>query len=219
MAAFPTARRAQSCHTWLPLRRRKRSSPRSTCALNWSGWRDSNSRPPAPKAGALTKLRYIPKATEAYLVRRHGRRGLRARRSPVVQRFAPGHRTRGSVMLSCGSAAANPRDASAAAKPVRYGIAARPRGRSSMVEPQPSKLVMRVRFPSPALSVPAQVMGMIIGFLKNLHEARFRPRARCVPDGSSLPAPPSVVALRRACRSSLPMPAAIASSRSWVACW
>jgi hypothetical protein len=30
---------------------------------NWpyqSGWRDSNPRPPAPKAGALTKLRYIP---------------------------------------------------------------------------------------------------------------------------------------------------------------
>ena len=26
----------------------------------WSGWGDSNSRPPAPKAGALTKLRYIP---------------------------------------------------------------------------------------------------------------------------------------------------------------
>jgi hypothetical protein len=28
--------------------------------MNWSGWRDSNPRPPAPKAGALTKLRYIP---------------------------------------------------------------------------------------------------------------------------------------------------------------
>ena len=26
----------------------------------WSGWGDSNSRPPAPKAGALTKLRYTP---------------------------------------------------------------------------------------------------------------------------------------------------------------
>ena len=26
-----------------------------------SGWRDSNSRPPAPKAGALTGLRYTPK--------------------------------------------------------------------------------------------------------------------------------------------------------------
>ena len=36
-------------------------------------------------------------------------------------------------------------------KTVRYGVAAEPpRGRSSMVEPQPSKLVMRVRFPSPA---------------------------------------------------------------------
>ena len=38
----------------------RRSSPRSTCTLTWSGWRDSNSRPPAPKAGALTKLRHIP---------------------------------------------------------------------------------------------------------------------------------------------------------------
>ena len=27
-----------------------------------SGWRDSNSRPPAPKAGALTGLRYAPNA-------------------------------------------------------------------------------------------------------------------------------------------------------------
>ena len=26
-----------------------------------SGWRDSNSRPPAPKADALTGLRYTPK--------------------------------------------------------------------------------------------------------------------------------------------------------------
>ena len=25
-----------------------------------SGWRDSNSRPPAPKAGALTGLRHTP---------------------------------------------------------------------------------------------------------------------------------------------------------------
>jgi hypothetical protein len=32
----------------------------NTFEINWSGWRDSNPRPPAPKAGALTKLRYIP---------------------------------------------------------------------------------------------------------------------------------------------------------------
>jgi hypothetical protein len=31
------------------------------CDLHvWSGWPDSNRRPPAPKAGALTKLRHIP---------------------------------------------------------------------------------------------------------------------------------------------------------------
>jgi hypothetical protein len=26
----------------------------------WSGWQDSNLRPPAPKAGAITELRYTP---------------------------------------------------------------------------------------------------------------------------------------------------------------
>jgi hypothetical protein len=49
-------------------------------------------------------------------------------------------------------------------EPVRYPVTARrdlrvapSRGRSSMVEPQPSKLVMRVRFPSPApLKTPGQ---------------------------------------------------------------
>jgi hypothetical protein len=35
-------------------------------------------------------------------------------------------------------------------------------GRSSMVELQPSKLVMRVRFPSPALSVSTQVRDRIL---------------------------------------------------------
>jgi hypothetical protein len=33
--------------------------PPSPCGT-WSGWPDSNRRPPAPKAGALTKLRHIP---------------------------------------------------------------------------------------------------------------------------------------------------------------
>ena len=28
-----------------------------------SGWQDSNLRPPAPKAGAITELRYTPKAS------------------------------------------------------------------------------------------------------------------------------------------------------------
>ena len=36
------------------------------CKRKWSGWRDSNSRPPAPKAGALTRLRYIPNNTFLY---------------------------------------------------------------------------------------------------------------------------------------------------------
>ena len=32
----------------------------SLCPLK-SGWQDSNLRPPAPKAGAITGLRYTPK--------------------------------------------------------------------------------------------------------------------------------------------------------------
>jgi hypothetical protein len=31
--------------------------------IYWSGWQDSNLRPPAPKAGAITGLRYTPKAS------------------------------------------------------------------------------------------------------------------------------------------------------------
>ena len=31
----------------------------------WSGWQDSNLRPPAPKAGAITELRYTPSAKRA----------------------------------------------------------------------------------------------------------------------------------------------------------
>ena len=30
-----------------------------------SGWQDSNLRPPAPKAGAITELRYTPKILKA----------------------------------------------------------------------------------------------------------------------------------------------------------
>jgi hypothetical protein len=36
----------------------------SGCIANglkkWSGWRDSNPRPPDPQSGALARLRYIP---------------------------------------------------------------------------------------------------------------------------------------------------------------
>ena len=61
-------------------------------------------------------------------------------------------------------------------EPVRYPVTARrdrlvpplSRGRSSMVEPQPSKLVMPVRSRSPAPSVPVQVRGMIGRLLASL---------------------------------------------------
>jgi hypothetical protein len=54
-------------------------------------------------------------------------------------------------------------------EPVRYwgcllARASRPRGCSSMVEPQPSKLAMRVRFPSSALIVPWLVSHLIRSF-------------------------------------------------------
>ncbi len=32
---------------------------------NLSGWQDSNLRPPAPKAGAITELRYTPRQKKA----------------------------------------------------------------------------------------------------------------------------------------------------------
>ena len=34
--------------------------PRRPLVLKLSGWQDSNLRPPAPKAGAMTGLRYTP---------------------------------------------------------------------------------------------------------------------------------------------------------------
>ena len=34
------------------------------CSIKKSGWQDSNLRPPAPKAGAITELRYTPKFLE-----------------------------------------------------------------------------------------------------------------------------------------------------------
>jgi hypothetical protein len=54
------------------------ASSSGPCELHvWSGWRDSNPRPPAPKAGALTKLRYIPCAAPVP-GRRHDLRPTRA---------------------------------------------------------------------------------------------------------------------------------------------
>ena len=33
----------------------------------WSGWQDSNLRPPRPKRGAITGLRYTPKKKEKHM--------------------------------------------------------------------------------------------------------------------------------------------------------
>jgi hypothetical protein len=43
---------------------------------NWSGWPDSNRRPPDPQSGALARLRYIP-YRELYLRPATGARLLR----------------------------------------------------------------------------------------------------------------------------------------------
>ena len=37
----------------------------------WSGWPDSNRRPPRPKRGALAKLRYSPYARKSSVARQH----------------------------------------------------------------------------------------------------------------------------------------------------
>jgi hypothetical protein len=44
-----------------PLRLPSKGASACWQASEQSGWPDSNRRPPAPKAGALTKLRYIPR--------------------------------------------------------------------------------------------------------------------------------------------------------------
>ena len=38
----------------------KRKKPNVMLKLFWSGWQDSNLRPPRPKRGAITGLRYTP---------------------------------------------------------------------------------------------------------------------------------------------------------------
>ena len=49
---------------------------------NLSGWQDSNLRPPAPKAGAITGLRYTPRTKKAE------RQGLEPWRQLPVDRLA-----------------------------------------------------------------------------------------------------------------------------------
>ncbi len=77
-----------------------------------------------------------------------------------------------------------------------------------MAEPQPSKLAMRVRFPSSALMTPLQVSGILRFFSRHFYEACLGRRARCVPDrfGS---VPVVLVLVFLASAKSLPMPAAI----------
>src|SRR6266508_6225037 len=43
-----------------PLERRIRQSCGNSRGEIWSGWPDSNRRPPDPQSGALPRLRYIP---------------------------------------------------------------------------------------------------------------------------------------------------------------
>ena len=46
-------------------RKRSRKAP---FYFQWSGWSDSNRRPPAPHAGTLTRLRYIPFTTTCIIL-------------------------------------------------------------------------------------------------------------------------------------------------------
>src|SRR5213080_87168 len=55
----------------------------------WSGRRDSNPRPPAPKAGALTRLRYAPRAGFYVAGDRRSERRKRAI-EPLILRGPPG---------------------------------------------------------------------------------------------------------------------------------
>ena len=109
-----------------------------------SGWPDSNRRPPAPKAGALTKLRHIPCCGAGY---------------PAERSLPPGRVTgaAGAVPARHGSSVRETDPIRCRCLPGTPARRHRVRGRSSMAEPQPSKLVMRVRFPSPAPTIPPQV--------------------------------------------------------------
>ena len=44
----------------------KKSKKKGMISHPLSGWQDSNLRPPAPKAGAMTGLRYTPKSVRKY---------------------------------------------------------------------------------------------------------------------------------------------------------
>jgi hypothetical protein len=53
--------------------------------VSWSGRADLNRRPPAPKAGALTRLRYVPMFSPETLEMWYHRGGSNARRKRVAQ--------------------------------------------------------------------------------------------------------------------------------------
>jgi hypothetical protein len=64
----------------------------------------------------------------------------------------------------------------------------------------PSKLVMRVRFPSSALIIPSQVSGILCCFSRRFYEARSGRRARCGPDRMDLRVRLRLVPRRRCCQ-------------------
>ena len=97
------------------------------------------------------------------------------------------------------------------------------RGRSSMAEPQPSKLVMRVRFPSPAptdspghsASSGCAARGESAHGPSSCHTRATRPPDQAFSRGSSAPSEVG----KRTCRARSPSASAMARSRSRVACW
>ena len=56
--------------------------------FSWSGWQDSNLRPPRPKRGAITGLRYTPNGYPKILKKIAERMGLEPMRHLRVDRLA-----------------------------------------------------------------------------------------------------------------------------------
>jgi hypothetical protein len=54
-----------------------KTQPTGRVLSHKSGWQDSNLRPPGPKPGAITGLRYIPKNKKFTLLQFCGESGIR----------------------------------------------------------------------------------------------------------------------------------------------
>jgi hypothetical protein len=141
---------------------RSEADARKSTGKRRAGWQ-STARPPRGWPGRAPRERRAPGRPRGRLAGADGPRGLRplrCRAQPTISRrqylsFALQGRPLSDVTFCFGCASGLERCPALVTRwlvgreRVRYPWLP-PRGRSSMVEPQPSKLVMRVRFPSPA---------------------------------------------------------------------